>query len=132
MKPIKASSNYFQIELTKNENVKKHLIHRLVLLTFNGESKLDVNHKDGNKLNNRLDNLEYVTKSENTKHAYDNKLMTRKGTKHNNSKFSKKDLKKVKKLLSQGMLQKNIAKIFNVDSSTISKIKTNVTYKEEY
>ena len=53
-----------------------HLIHRLVAITFldNPNNKLTVNHKDGNKLNNHLCNLEWATYSENCKHSYDNNL----------------------------------------------------------
>jgi hypothetical protein len=51
-------------------------LHRLLALKFipNPEGKAQVNHKDGNKLNNSLDNLEWVTHQENLYHAMDNGL----------------------------------------------------------
>ena len=53
-------------------NIKKYALHRLVGLAFikNVENKLIVNHIDGNKLNNKADNLEWLTSSENNIHAH--------------------------------------------------------------
>ena len=61
---------------SKNRIQKIHKIHRLLGEYFipNPENKPCINHKDGNKLNNSLNNLEWATISENTKHAYANKL----------------------------------------------------------
>lgn len=53
-------------------NKKHYRIHRLVAESFitNSDNKLEVNHKDGNKLNNHVNNLEWATHSENMKHSY--------------------------------------------------------------
>ena len=63
---------YAYVGLTKDGRRKNHTIHRLLALHFldNPEGKKFVNHLDGNKQNNNLANLEWVTASENCKHAY--------------------------------------------------------------
>ena len=70
-----------------NNKRKSYLIHRLVALYFipNPENKLQVNHKDKNKLNNHYSNLEWVTPKENMKHHYENG-----GIKRNNQTYKGK------------------------------------------
>lgn len=70
------SKGYLRLSLSKNSISKNYMVHRLVAETFlpNTANKTEVNHKDGNKINNRLDNLEWCTSSENLIHAYDNDL----------------------------------------------------------
>ena len=63
-------SGYYHITLTNNKFKKCYKIHRLIALSFidNPENKTDVNHKDKNKLNNHIDNLEWMTRKENNLH----------------------------------------------------------------
>lgn len=67
---------YYQCVLYKDKKKHYKRVHRLVALSFidNIENKKFVNHKDGNKLNNSVDNLEWCTNSDNTQHGYDNGL----------------------------------------------------------
>lgn len=63
---------YMCVSLTKNWKSKHKKVHRLVAEAFipNIENKSQVNHKDGNKTNNNVDNLEWCSCSDNLKHAY--------------------------------------------------------------
>ena len=67
---------YCYVSLCKNGKSHKFLVHRLVANAFidNPLNKPQVNHIDGNPLNNTVENLEWVTNAENTQHAYDNNL----------------------------------------------------------
>lgn len=65
-------SGYWRIELSKDNRKRKYLIHQLVAASFIGPCppRMEVNHKDARKTNNRADNLEYVTRRENSEHAH--------------------------------------------------------------
>jgi len=67
-----SNSGYARVELFSNGSGRKFSVHRLVATAFvpNPHNKPQVNHIDGNKLNNAASNLEWVTQSENQKHAY--------------------------------------------------------------
>lgn len=73
-----SKDNCCRVELYKNKKSKTWLVHRLVALTFIPmvEGKGYINHKDGNRLNNSIDNLEWCDHKENNNHAFDNGLMT--------------------------------------------------------
>lgn len=70
------SSGYYLVTLCYKGKRQNKRVHRLLMEAFvpNPENKPQVNHKDGNKLNNCLSNLEWATSSENSQHSYDNGL----------------------------------------------------------
>lgn len=64
-------NGYGRVALYKNGIKKEELIHRIVCLAFHAyKNGMQVNHKDGNRMNNHADNLEWVTASQNLKHSY--------------------------------------------------------------
>lgn len=71
------SKGYEIVDLYKNGKRKTVRVHRLVAEAFipNNDNKPEVNHIDGNKHNNNVDNLEWVTKKENCRHAWNNNLI---------------------------------------------------------
>lgn len=87
--PVKNQDGYLKVLLSKNGKRKSVSIHRLVANAFikNNLNKLTVNHKDGNKLNNKISNLEWATHKEQTNHAYKNNLI-----KHYKRKINQYDL----------------------------------------
>ena len=72
MKPFPVGAGYLQVSLWKDCKRKKFYVHRLVAEAFceNPCSYKEVNHKDGNKKNNCIENLEWCTRAENLNHSY--------------------------------------------------------------
>lgn len=77
-KGYKHRDGYMCADLYQDNERQKKRIHRVVAEAFipNPDNKPDINHKDGNKLNNHVDNLEWVTKLENNRHGWGNGLIT--------------------------------------------------------
>ena len=73
LKPRTDTKYYLQIDLVRNGKYTRKRAHRVVWEAFNGriEGRLEINHKDLDRANNRLDNLEVVTHQQNLQHAID-------------------------------------------------------------
>lgn len=76
-KTFQKKDGYLKVDLYMNGIKSSKRVHRLVAEAFipNPKNKPDVNHKDGNKCNNSVDNLEWVDKKENMQHASKNGLL---------------------------------------------------------
>lgn len=134
LKPRKDKNGYLEITLCKNNKRKIIFIHRLVLGNFIGlcPEGMEVCHNDSNPSNNFVGNLRYDTHYNNMKDAINKG--THFGLKNGSeclfSKLNEKQVRIIKWLLKDGYLtQKEIAIIFNVDPTTISCIKRNITWK---
>ena len=131
----RAGTNYQIINLSKLDGSKRTFrVHRLVMMAFNpveNMDELEVNHIDGNKKNNKLENLEWCTASENQIHAFKTGLnKSRRGEESNFSKLTNDDVKKVFELREKGFLQREIAEIVGCTKSNISCILRGKSWKE--
>ena len=128
LKPTLRKNGYYYVTSAKNSNKPKFDIHKLVAFVFidNPNNYPCVNHIDGNKYNNRIDNLEWCTYSENAIHADRLGLKLRTyGESNGMSKLTKDDILKIRNLLDEGIKGKDISKMFNIAQSTVSLIKNN-------
>ena len=131
----KSNRGYLQVSLTKSGKCRTYTIHRLVAQAFipNLENKEQVNHIDGNKNNNCIDNLEWVTISENNKHAFDTGL----NKPHNQRKVNQYDLNnnyiKTWNSITEFLKENNInLKNSGITSCCKGKQKTAYGYKWKY
>ena len=123
LKNQKNGNGYEKITLTINGIQYQMLIHRLVAELYIPmvEGKNQVNHINGIKHDNRVENLQWCNNSENQIHAHSNGLKPS-GNRLWNGKFSKEDLIKIKNLSNNGIKRFLIAKEMNCSKSTISDI----------
>ena len=132
---IKDIRGYKNVGLTLKGKVWTKQIHRLVMTTFKPIPNMEdfqVNHIDGDKSNNKIDNLEWVTPLENIHHAYDtglNKKREQRGEENTQSKLTDEQVKQIKYELLERMSDKDITKMFGVCRQSINNIRRGVTWK---
>lgn len=121
----KNGKGYFRVSI----GGKLLFVHRLVAEKYipNPNHKSQVNHKDGNKENNCIDNLEWVTNQENRNHAVNNNLQIC-GEKCSWSKLNENDVIYI--LNNKELSSDELAKKFNVSSRTIKNVKNGKTWKQ--
>ena len=116
---------YKSINLWKDAKCTCFRVHRLIAIAFipNPKNKPQVNHKDGDKLNNNSKNLEWMTSSENTKHSFDNNLQQKgNGELNSMSKITESEVLQIRKLYNEGQKLVPISKQFDISFQAISKI----------
>jgi len=131
LKQIDNGFNYLYVYLCKNNICQTFYIHRLVGIAFipNTHNKPCINHKDGNKQNNYVDNLEWCTHSENMKHAFKIGLRNQQGNNSPNHKLNKNDVLIIRDLYLYGNSQNKISKIYGVSRSCIEHIVNRINWK---
>lgn len=130
-------SGYKCVNLTNEHGRKQLKVHRLVMQTFcpvDGMEHLQVNHKDGNKQNNRIDNLEWCSPLDNTRHAIKTGLkpkMKQRGTNNYNSKLNWDDVKYIREHYNKETCNcAALGKRFGVHQTTIKFVVDNKTWQE--
>jgi hypothetical protein len=123
----KSTNGYLHLSLVPNEGKKRtHHVAPLVAEAFIGSRPpgKQVDHIDGDKTNNTVLNLRYVTPRENLTAPNHTRVLPS-GEKHWNCKFSDADVIEIRRLRMEGMTQRAIAKLFDCNSGTIGKIVRN-------
>ena len=122
--PQPNGKGYLRVSIGK----KLMFIHRLVAEKYipNPENKPQVNHKDGNKLNNCVDNLEWVTNQENRNHAVDNDLQVT-GERCSWAKLTEENVKEIR--ANPGYENEYWARKFKVSRGTINDVVNYRTWK---
>lgn len=119
--PRAHSHGYLRVSISK----KDFYVHRLIMKTFLGDSKKQVNHKNGIKKDNRLSNLEYVSCKDNMRHGWDIGLFSHHGERNKKSFLSESI---VKNIFWSSDSYKHLSEKYKCSEKTISNIKSGISW----
>lgn len=129
LSPGRNSDGYLSVVLYGNDGKVSAKVHKLVAGAFipNPMGRPQINHIDGVKAHNWVNNLEWVTASENLKHAYRIGLAI---TCNGNAKLTTSQVIEIRRLYEiEGMMQADIARLFNIYKTLVHKIVHNIIWK---
>jgi len=119
--PVLNNRGYLEVSVLFNKKRSKFSVHRLVAIAFvpGFEQSLTVNHINGDKLDNRPENLEWVTLAENTRHQWKTGLVDLRGENAPGHKLTQRQVIHIRKALRAGVSANSLAIIAGVNASTI-------------
>ena len=134
LKPISHSGGYLVVGLWRDGKRKQKYVHRLVAIAFLGpppSPKHEVNHKNGDKTDNRVENLEWATHSENGLHTH--RVLGHeapRGEGVGTSKLTRRQVRQIRKLYATGKhTQRELGRMFGVTREEIWRIVHRVTWQ---
>lgn len=110
------------LRYANSRKFKSFLVHRLVAMNFlpNPNNYKEINHKDCNRLNNKLDNLEWCDRFYNIKYSFTNGYASNKGIRNPRAKLTEQEVKEIKRLLkTKKFYYTDIVEMFNISDSAI-------------
>lgn len=129
----KRRNGYLQFNFKVEKRARAVLVHRVVLMAFIGESRLDCNHKNGVRDDNRLENLEYCTRSENILHGYhvtgNIKPRSQVGAAVNTAKLSDESVVELRKKFDSGINVSALASEFGVSWDAANRAARKLSWK---
>ena len=131
-KPYLRKDGYIGIQLYKSKTeVLNFQLHRLIAIAFipNPLNLPFINHKDSNRQNNDIPNLEWVTKQENVIHGYKSGFASNRGIKNGFSKLTEEQVLEIRKKKTEGFTHQQLANIYNVSYGCISGIIQRTNWK---
>lgn len=135
---ILKNAGYKYVDLRFEGRRVKSTVHRLVAQAFipNPENKRTVNHKDGNKLNNHVDNLEWNTYKENIHHAISislfpgKRIRQQRGSEMPTAKLAETDIPLIRSLLNARYMVLTVSQMYGVVPKTIRSLRDGVTWSQ--
>ncbi len=129
----KKNRRYTSVRLSKDGKTNSYAVHRIIAITFinNSENKPQANHINGIKSDNRVENLSWMTNSENVNHAIETGLNNSvRGESHGSCKFKNEDITNMRNMYKTGnYTYKQIGLLFNATVARVSEIIRRKTWK---